>query len=508
MRLQSAEQGCRSDRAAAMAASSFASQFCAEASRTLGRSATSSGAIELGPAHCGSTPGVLVLSERERELLRALLPKGATLRLVDHLDAEELMRTSGCDIFESEHLASQGTRKGRAGRKAANAQPKHQPAMPAPRASAGSTPRRSTREHKTADRWHPLEASGQRAPPKRLKKTVEPDKSPRAPAKEPQAAQYGAAKENKRRNTVKEERVPGVNEEKRKEKKQRGRSGNVEQDQNGIGDRVDEADDAGGGHHVVTQQEKGELQAKLDQLDNDQLDRVIDFLKLDMADNLDGQEIQLDLDTLPRSRRLALIKFVDAELRKAAGTRVGSADAAAGMPLNSPAFPVMEPGATPLAAATPVASAMTPRRDQDSAVPAASAAKRQLAWEACSAREVQRQSHLREVREAASVGGTPQSLTPAAAEPLLGGALPAMPEMMLPPAATDAGHIQAAAMPPARAPIEFAVPPAAKPSVAAATAPTEATATPGSGATMFGTSGDSMLESTAEVLNMVDFGWM
>merc|ERR1711920_1090119 len=91
-------------------------------------------------------------------------------------------------------------------------------------------------------------------------------------------------------------------------------------------------------------------------------------------------------------------------------------------------------------AATPHVFEPTPRRDGDAGDatlgqdPGANLAKRQLAWEVCSVREVQRQSHLREVREAASVGGTPHS-TPTGMEPAQHASLPAVPELTLPPAA-------------------------------------------------------------------------
>merc|ERR1712226_90259 len=100
----------------------------------------------------------------------------------------------------------------------------------------------------------------------------------------------------------------------------------------------------------------------------------------------------------------------------------------------SPAFPSMEPGAS----ATPRTFEPTPRRDGDGGDgtprmdPSGNLAKRQLAWEVCSVREVQRQSHLREVREAASVGGTPHS-TPTGMEPAQHASLPAVPELTLPP---------------------------------------------------------------------------
>lgn len=463
----------------------------------------------------GSTLGELVLLDSERALLKQFLPRGWALRLIDHVDCEESARGKP----DVEHGSGQAARKGRPSRKAAPAPHRHLPAMPAPRDVTGSTPRRSTREHKVPERWHALSEMEQPAPAKRMKGAPQLQRASKAQAKEPQSMQQATPREHRRRAAAKDRnepaRTPSLAEEKRKEKRQKGRLGSMEPEQDDAGGSGASANggdaDAVCSHHVVSQQEKGELQAKLDQLDNDQLDRVIDFLKLDMGDNLEGQEIQLDLDTLTPGRRHALIKFVDAELRKVSSIKAklgtsGSADAAAGMPLMSPAFPVIEPGATPLAAATPVVATLTPRRELDSSGPAACAAKRQLAWEVCSAREVQRQSHLREVREAASVGGTPQSLTPAAVEPLPSGALPVMPEMMLPPAAADSGALQAAASAPAKPAGPTAAglaPAAAKPCPAAA----EVAGAPGPSAPALAAAGDSMLESTAEVLNMLDFGW-
>lgn len=462
-----------------------------------------------------SPAGVLLLLDEERALLQRLLPRGAKLLL---LDEEQVPKPPSKAVARVERTASQNTRVGRPPRKAPVAASK-QPTV-APPAPAGL--RRSAREHRKVPAWWHLveeleKPREQRAPQKRLTKPADLQKCPHGQSMETQTFQYSSTREPRRRNGAKDksevERVLSGSEDKRKDKRPRGRTGTKDLERHDVSNEAalnGGHADAVGSHQAVSQQEKGQLQAKLDKLDNDQLDRVIDFLKLDMGDNLEGQEIQLDLDTLPPARRRALIKFVDDELCKACGARARtacSADVAAGVPSMSPAFPTMEAGATPLAAATPVAAALTPRREPEAAGPAACAAKRQLAWEVCSAREVQRQSHLREVREAASVGGTPQSLTPAAAEPAPGGGLAAMPEMMLPPAA-EAGAQQPPAPPQAAraagpASAEASAQPAARPA-AAAEAPGAAAAAPRA----FPASGDSMLESTAEVLDMVDFGWM
>merc|ERR1712187_429066 len=129
-------------------------------------------------------------------------------------------------------------------------------------------------------------------------------------------------------------------------------------------------------------------------------------------------------------------------------------------------------------------------------------------WDECSAREIQRQSHLQEVREAresASVSGTP-GLTPMGAEPVLAPPDLAgpLPELSLPPAVLSvvpapgvfAQHAPSGVVDRlvAAEPIQESEDRAMR---------REAISEPGG----MGGSGDSMLESTAEVLNMVDFGW-
>lgn len=485
--------------------------------------------VRLTPEHY-DTRGVLLLLDSERAQLRDSLPPGVSLRLLEEepvakQPSSARSAVSAATVRPVERPPSQApSRTSRATKRSAGT------AVPKPTMAAPPAPvpvlRRSAREHrKVPASWQFfVDVKEQRPPGKRLMRKE--DKARDSDFEEVVFESSAAKEPRKGRMRSEDERLPARQKEKlRESKRQRGgKPPAVEKDLHPAGAALQASHqpDLSCSHQMVSQQEKEVLQGKLDQLDNDQLDRVIDFLKLDMGDDTsDGQEIQLDLDTLPPARRAALTKFVDNEIKKAAaGKSKGAANEP--MPQNSPAFPTIsfEAGATPLAAATP---ALTPRRDLDSG--AASAAKRQLAWEVCSAREVQRQSHLREVREAASVGGTPQSMTPqsmapAAAEPVAVG-VPAMPELHLPPAAaegttasaapapppavtepaadtTSATVATAAVAPPAKE--EEVQPPAVMPARPAPVEPPPRRPTI--------SAGDSMLDDTAEVLNMVDFGWM
>jgi hypothetical protein len=60
------------------------------------------------------------------------------------------------------------------------------------------------------------------------------------------------------------------------------------------------------------------LQSKMDLLDDDMLDRVLDFLEPELG-NSDGDEVQLNIDLLSVDRLHALVKVVDAELAAASG---------------------------------------------------------------------------------------------------------------------------------------------------------------------------------------------
>jgi len=77
-------------------------------------------------------------------------------------------------------------------------------------------------------------------------------------------------------------------------------------------------------------EKKTELQQKIDSLEDIQLDRVLDFLGLQDGD---GEDIELDLESLPAEKRRALFAFVDDEL--ALVVAAGSPTAAE----MSPAFP-------------------------------------------------------------------------------------------------------------------------------------------------------------------------
>merc|ERR1712183_851519 len=90
-------------------------------------------------------------------------------------------------------------------------------------------------------------------------------------------------------------------------------------------------------HPATTIHEEGELQAKLDQLNDEQLDRVIEFLQLHSSGD-SGEEFQLDLDALLPAERVALNKLVEDALRKTSSTaaamlgHLSSADTTAGIP--------------------------------------------------------------------------------------------------------------------------------------------------------------------------------
>lgn len=196
------------------------------------------------------------------------------------------------------------------------------------------------------------------------------------------------------------------------------------------------------------------LQSKIDKLDSEQLDRVLDFLQKDLDENCEEEEVQLNLESLPPDRRQALVRLVDQELREAEQKAVQAGVGGSAEGLASPDFPAMEPDDSPSLA--PTAAAV-------------SAAKRQVAWEACSAREVQRQSHLREMREAASRGSSGSSGPP---------------------------PFVAAETPPPYAVAQDTV-------VAAHTSQAGAVSLPA-----LGHPEDSMLDSSAEVINAVDVGWM
>jgi len=95
----------------------------------------------------------------------------------------------------------------------------------------------------------------------------------------------------------------------------------------------------------LTTAEKTDLQKKLDSLDDDRLDEVLAFLEPELG-GPDEDEIQLDLEALTAERQQALIKLVDEQLKSMSAGEAASAP--------TPAFPVVEPGATPLAEPTPL----------------------------------------------------------------------------------------------------------------------------------------------------------
>lgn len=191
------------------------------------------------------------------------------------------------------------------------------------------------------------------------------------------------------------------------------------------------------GPAVLTKEEKTQLQIKIDRLNDEQLDKVFEFLAPDLGDGSNGDDVQLDLDTLPAHRQHALVKVVDAELAAIAKGTMPSMSHPTAEPtsapletLMSPAFPLVEPSPQLAArSALPAGTEATSRSD-----------RAQRSWEECCAREVQRQSQLREVREAASTSGNTPQITPnrepAQVDAGLGAAIP---ELVLPPAAIPRG---------------------------------------------------------------------
>lgn len=347
--------------------------------------------LQLGLPHVGNSRGEILLSDQEWAQVREQLA-GHGCRLVVCGDAE----AGGFTVVGAQRLRPEAKRPPRVSPK------------PKVRAEERETPpgvRRSTRDRKDSARLtgYAVATSRLRAPPGRAPPAprAAETRSGRGAAPAPKAP--GRGKRGPKRNGT--EQKPAQDTEPCK-KKQR------------------ESPD----FMMLTPHEKGQLQIKIDRLDEDQLDRVLAFLEKDLCAADDSQEVQLDLDALPPARQRALVEMVDIELAKGDG-----------------AFPE-PPGTT----ASPAPAAETPR-SAASAEPALSAAKQQRVWEEHSAREVQRQSHLREVREAAAS-------TPADKE------LPPLPELALPPAAS-----------------------------ASAAAPLGE---------------DTMLGTTTDVLNMVDFGWM
>lgn len=77
---------------------------------------------------------------------------------------------------------------------------------------------------------------------------------------------------------------------------------------------------------ALTADERAKLQTDMDRLDDEQLDRVIEFLALDLGDG--NEDIHFDLENLPIPKQRSLIAFVAAEL-EAEAAAAGAAAAAA-----------------------------------------------------------------------------------------------------------------------------------------------------------------------------------
>lgn len=70
-------------------------------------------------------------------------------------------------------------------------------------------------------------------------------------------------------------------------------------------------------HKKLSRREIEALQANIDGLNDEQLERVLEFLSPDLGAEVEGvsDEVHLNLDTLLPLRQRALVKFVNAELR-------------------------------------------------------------------------------------------------------------------------------------------------------------------------------------------------
>mmetsp|Transcript_40538 Transcript_40538/g.116540 ORF Transcript_40538/g.116540 Transcript_40538/m.116540 type:complete len:364 (+) Transcript_40538:91-1182(+) len=255
-----------------------------------------------------------------------------------------------------------------------------------------------------------------------------------------------------RRAAAHSARSPSEEEEAPSARKRRRRSGAVAPPP--AEPRSSAASTAQSGDGSMSRQEQEQLRQRIEraveELSQQQLDRVIDFLREDLTDEKgDGTDFAVDIDALPLPRRQAMLEFVEQQLRDATAAKtalaekavadeaaaVATAEAAAAAE-DAAAMPAPTAGSTPLAAQ-----------------------RRSNAWELCSAREIQKHHHLREVEERVSVAGTPTE-TPKHKKPQ---------------------------QPPGEDPPEAPLP--------------EAAAVAGQG--------DSMLDNCEEVLSMLDdFSWM
>eukprot|EP00929_Paragymnodinium_shiwhaense_P006922 TRINITY_DN110876_c0_g1_i1.p1 TRINITY_DN110876_c0_g1~~TRINITY_DN110876_c0_g1_i1.p1 ORF type:complete len:605 (-),score=218.79 TRINITY_DN110876_c0_g1_i1:110-1924(-) len=247
----------------------------------------------------------------------------------------------------------------------------------------------------------------------------------------------------------------------------------------------------------LTPTERESLQATIDQLPDEHLDQVIEWLEGTVKPaEQSGEDMTLDLDELTPQQQWDLVKLVDQLVKGDKAAAKPSVPAATA----SPAFPVAEPGATPLAQPSPATKDVAPATPKSEMI---------RVWEESSARALQRKSHLQEAREsrAASTpgGGTPRSVVAEGA-----GGLGAVPDLQLPEAAIPAGAFAPAAVAAAKA-LEnekssgYKV--AAPVMQAKLQTPREAQAQPEAPAQQperpsANNSGDSMLEFTDDLVNL------
>mmetsp|Transcript_23309 Transcript_23309/g.55074 ORF Transcript_23309/g.55074 Transcript_23309/m.55074 type:complete len:292 (+) Transcript_23309:48-923(+) len=259
--------------------------------------------VSLGREHIGYACGEFILLDWEVELLEEALPQGVSFCLMDDHDpmreasgATQLVTTPGLQPVNCSNALE---------------------TKPQVKAKENRTPNREFQE-------------GEAAKPPKMK--------PLAGGKAqsgPEATEEESPAKTHRAQT------------KRKEPGQAAGSGGE------IAAQVSKGIPAGHSTKMPTQ-EKLVLQGKIDQLSDEQLDRVLDFLRPDLglagdAPGCEDCEVELDIDRLAPERQRDLIRFVDLELQYGS---VAAESAATKQP-TTPAFPVADPTATPRA---------TPRR--------------------------------------------------------------------------------------------------------------------------------------------------
>jgi len=390
--------------------------------------------LRLGQENYGGAPGLLYLSARELEALSAalqdynlraaLLPCQMSIQPIAAADRDWLEK----DLSETEKDARHGASTGRVVR--SRLQPEQLAKQVEPPAAAASLAR-TTASSKAKARTPKRQAQVPQRSSERVAKrrnsatnTMDVGKASALTGFDGKKRQSGSRQD--RRGTGAERQQQPLQQPLQQQQQQQPATMRHQKRQ-----QLQQKATASEG---ISMDEKMLLQDKIDRLDSNQLDRVLDFLQKDLEDNCEEEELQLDLDSLTQDRRRALVRLVDQELRGAEQKALQTVIGGSAEGLASPDFPVMAMDDSPSLAPTPAAF---------------------------SARGAQQQSRLHETREAASHGSNVSS----SPQPFVAAEL--------------------------------------QPQYTAHTSQTGAVSLPS-----FGHSEDSMLDSSAEVINAVDAGWM